>query len=149
MCFIAHLAVEKALKAALVDAGAPFKRTHDLVELHLRCTQLGRPLPIDTVDLSELNPWAIDGRYGAELRDGQRAAVSRFSSFARDVVADIKAELGLIEATGSCDDDIATWHSARHETIEAPRDRSIPARARSGCRPPGLQARTLIPSAEP
>ena len=36
-CFLAHLAIEKALKAVLIDAGVAFRKIHDVVELHAMC----------------------------------------------------------------------------------------------------------------
>jgi HEPN domain-containing protein len=46
-CFLAHLAVEKALKATLIDAGIAFAKTHDVTALHRACIGAGRLLDID------------------------------------------------------------------------------------------------------
>jgi HEPN domain-containing protein len=93
VCFLAHLAVEKALKGVLIDAGAPFRPIHDLVELHRTCARFGRPLPINEDALLALNPWVIRGRYGGELSEDDQALVSRLTSFAHEVVSIAKVNL--------------------------------------------------------
>lgn len=66
--FHAHLAAEKAMKALLIRRSVVLRRIHDLVELQ-------RLLPsddgdqFDLADLELLNPWAIDGRYPADIGD--------------------------------------------------------------------------------
>lgn len=86
-CFLAHLAVEKALKAALIDAGSPFAKTHDLLALHRACLAAGRLADVQPSELAALNPWSIDGRYADDLRDASRPDAVRFSTFAHAVVA--------------------------------------------------------------
>jgi HEPN domain-containing protein len=92
-CFLAHLTVEKALKAVLIDAEVPFKKTHDLEALYALCTQAGRLAGIDNAELAALNPWAIDGRYTDDLRDATRREAMRFAALAESVVAAVRAEL--------------------------------------------------------
>ena len=62
--FHAQQAVEKALKAVLAHAGIVFRRTHDIAELLdlLEDTGLGPPPHADILD--ELNPYAVEMRYG-------------------------------------------------------------------------------------
>lgn len=63
-CFLAHLTVEKALKALLIDADTPFPKAHDLVRLYKLIPHDRRP-ELELAHLEFLNPWAIDGRYAA------------------------------------------------------------------------------------
>jgi HEPN domain-containing protein len=93
-CFLAHLTVEKALKAVLIDAEVPFKKTHDLEALYALCTEAGRLPGVDVAELAALNPWAIDGRYTDDLREATRREATRFAVFAEAVVAAVRAELG-------------------------------------------------------
>ncbi len=93
ICILAHLAVEKALKATLIDAGVAFRKTHDLVELQTMCTDTGRLAGLDRERLQLLNPWAIDGRYGDDLRDASRETAAGFHDFAKEVVAAAHVEL--------------------------------------------------------
>jgi len=92
-CFLAHLTIEKALKAALVDAGVPFKKTHDLLHLYELCAEAGRLPGIDVAELTDLNPWAIDGRYADDLRDAPRGEALRFAALAEVVVGLLRAEI--------------------------------------------------------
>lgn len=67
-CFHAQQAAEKALKAALVTDGIPFRRTHDIVVL-AGLLPLGLARRLATVDLLVLQPWAVEGRYPGDLAD--------------------------------------------------------------------------------
>jgi HEPN domain-containing protein len=62
--FHAQQAVEKAIKSVLSRHGVEVRRTHDLVTLldALVDNNLGSPPGADTLD--ELNPYAVDARYG-------------------------------------------------------------------------------------
>lgn len=67
-CFHAQQAAEKALKAALVATGTPFKKTHDVVVLAgLTAAELSADL--HNLDVAVLQPWAVDGRYPGDLPD--------------------------------------------------------------------------------
>jgi HEPN domain-containing protein len=94
--FMAHLAAEKALKATLIDAGVPFKKTHDLVALHAMCVRSGRLADIDTGQLALLSPWGVDGRYADDLVDAERALASRLAEFAESLVEAVRQ---ILEAT--------------------------------------------------
>jgi len=61
--FHAQQAVEKALKAVLVDAGWELRRTHDLRFLVQQATGLGLELPDATASAHWLTPWAVELRY--------------------------------------------------------------------------------------
>lgn len=62
--FHAQRTVEKALKAVLAHAGVIFRRTHDIAELLdlLEDTQIQAPPHAEQLD--ELNPYAVEMRYG-------------------------------------------------------------------------------------
>ena len=64
MGFHAQQATEKALKAVLSRHGVEFRRTHDLALLLdlLQDRQLPPPPGADWLD--ELNPYAVEARYG-------------------------------------------------------------------------------------
>ena len=93
-CFLAHLVTEKALKATLIDAGVPFKKTHDLVALHAMCIQVGRLPGVGVATLEVLDPWAVDGRYADDLAEADRELADRLAGFAEQVVAEVRRELG-------------------------------------------------------
>lgn len=61
-CFLAHLAAEKALKAALISRGIAFRKVHDLPGLLAMLPPRESAL-FDRRAISELNPWVIEGRY--------------------------------------------------------------------------------------
>ncbi len=62
--FHAQQAVEKALKAVLADRGVVFRRTHDIAELLDLLQDSGLPGPPHADHLDELNPYAVEMRYG-------------------------------------------------------------------------------------
>jgi HEPN domain-containing protein len=62
--FHAQQAVEKMLKAVLARAGVAFRRTHDLAELLDVLHDAGLPDPPHAERLDELNPFAVEARYG-------------------------------------------------------------------------------------
>jgi HEPN domain-containing protein len=94
VCFLAHLVVEKALKATLIDAGVPFQKTHNLLVLHDSCMAVGRLVELDRQLLAWCNPWAVDGRYADDLAEADRELAERLAGFAERVVAEVQRELG-------------------------------------------------------
>jgi len=62
--FHAQQAVEKALKAVLAHAGVAHRRTHDIAELLDLLTDTGLTSPPHADVLDELNPYAVEMRYG-------------------------------------------------------------------------------------
>lgn len=62
--FHAQQAVEKSLKAVLSQRRIPFRRTHDIAELLDLLSDHGLPTPPTAERLDELNPYAVDVRYG-------------------------------------------------------------------------------------
>ncbi len=64
MGFHAQQSVEKALKAVLSSNGVAFRRTHDIAELLDLITDHNLPSPPFAESLDELNPFAVEARYG-------------------------------------------------------------------------------------
>jgi HEPN domain-containing protein len=62
--FHAQQAIEKSLKAVLSSAGIAFRRTHDIVELMDLIADSSLPEPPNAERLDELNPYAVEMRYG-------------------------------------------------------------------------------------
>ena len=62
--FHAQQAVEKALKAVLAHSGVAHRRTHDIAELLDLVSDSGLAAPPFADRLYELNPYAVDYRYG-------------------------------------------------------------------------------------
>ena len=80
-CFHAQQAAEKALKASLIDAGIHFRKTHDLAVL-VALQPVAVRSAVSDLDLQQLQQWAVDARYPADLPDitsGEAAAVVRLS----------------------------------------------------------------------
>jgi len=61
--FHAQQAVEKALKALLVDQGWELRRTHDIQFLLEQAATVGIELPEPVASASWLTPWAAELRY--------------------------------------------------------------------------------------
>jgi len=91
-CFHAHLAAEKALKAVVLDGGSTIPRVHDLVVLERMLPADVRSL-VDPADLDLLNPWAIEGRYPADLADVAGERINEVVQAAGRVVAAAEAAL--------------------------------------------------------
>lgn len=62
--FHAQQAVEKALKSVLAVHGVAFRRTHDLAELLDLLIDRHVALPPHSEKLDQLNPFAVEARYG-------------------------------------------------------------------------------------
>jgi HEPN domain-containing protein len=77
--FHAQQAVEKALKAVLAHAGVAFRRTHDIAELLDLLEDCGFSAPPHADRLDELNPYAVEMRYGLIEPSGlNRPATARW-----------------------------------------------------------------------
>ena len=85
-CMMAHLAAEKALKAALVARGIDYPFTHDLDQLREELPESDQAR-ISTEDLGSLAGWSIKGRYGALANEPTR-------DVAQDAVRAAKTVLG-------------------------------------------------------
>ena len=68
--FHAQQAIEKSLKAVLSRHNIEFRRTHDLLTLLDLLQDNGLPLPPGADWVDELNPYAVEARYGAIDPDG-------------------------------------------------------------------------------
>ena len=68
--FHLHQAVEKSFKAVLSARGIEFRRTHDLLWLIELLAEKGLPAPPAADRLDELNPYAVEARYGMIEPDG-------------------------------------------------------------------------------
>ncbi|MEK6245807.1 MAG: HEPN domain-containing protein [Pseudomonadota bacterium] len=62
--FHAYQCVEKALKGVLAHKAVIFRRTHDIAELLDLLTDAGVDSPPHEDKLDELNPFAVEARYG-------------------------------------------------------------------------------------
>ena len=67
--FHAQQAVEKALKAAIVNSGGELRRTHDLRFLVQQARGLTIVLPEEVAGAHWLTPWAVELRYGEYLEE--------------------------------------------------------------------------------
>ena len=86
VCFHAQQAAEKAVKAALVEAAGPFRKSHDVVVLAgLAPGELATQL--ERLDVAVLQPWAVDGRYPGDLPDATALQVSMVVAAATAVLA--------------------------------------------------------------
>ena len=95
--WLAQQAAEKAIKAALVAAGRPFPRTHDLDRL-VRLLADPSVVLATGADLSDLTEYAVESRYPGDLLDEvlvQDAA--RAVDDAGKIIAAVGAALGQSE----------------------------------------------------
>jgi len=65
--FHAQQAIGKTLKAVLFAHGVVFRRTHDLHELADQLRKNGIDFPSSADELAEINPFAVEFRYGDEV----------------------------------------------------------------------------------
>lgn len=68
--FHAQQAIEKGLKSVLSANKIEFRRTHDLISLMDLLQDHGLPPPPEADWLDELNPYAVEARYGMIDPDG-------------------------------------------------------------------------------
>jgi HEPN domain-containing protein len=88
-CFLAHLAVEKALKALLIAGAVPFRKIHDLLELRvLLPTEHQEHFDLDA--LADLNGWVIDGRYADDHIDATHETAHDLVESASTVLAEVE-----------------------------------------------------------
>ena len=95
-CWFAQQSAEKALKAALIFLQIDFRRTHDLNvlrDLLPESWQLKTALP----NLGDLNRWAVEARYPADMQEATTADASEAVEQARAIwtsVSNALAERG-------------------------------------------------------
>lgn len=92
--FHAQQAIEKSLKAVLFARGEAFRKTHDLYELADRLAKAGIALPGGADELAQINPYAVEFRYGDEIvpslsREEVDAIATRTLSWAEATVREI------------------------------------------------------------
>jgi HEPN domain-containing protein len=92
-CFHAQQAAEKALKASLVHAAIQFRRTHDLVVLVALQPEPVRS-HVSKLDLQQLQQWAVDARYPADLPDITAGEAASVVAIAEQIVAVVSLALG-------------------------------------------------------
>lgn len=63
LCFNAHQAVEKALKALLLKLGGKFPFTHDIVRLNTEIEKHIKPLPSELTNAEFLSAYSVASRY--------------------------------------------------------------------------------------
>ena len=90
--FHAQQAVEKSLKAVLSARKVEFRRTHDLVSLLDLLQDKHLPEPPEADWLDELNPYAVEARYGTISPEGLDRA--RTLGAAAQVVAWAETQVG-------------------------------------------------------
>jgi HEPN domain-containing protein len=91
-CVHAHLAAEKALKSVVIFRSIPLPRTHDLVRLLQLCPLEDAKL-FEANDLTELNPWTIEGRYPADLEEPSNEQLAVLAASAHRIVASARSIL--------------------------------------------------------
>ena len=98
--FLCQQAIEKALKAFLIEADAPFERSHDLVYLVTLCSERDVAFATLTDPVQSLNPYAVRVRYPTDLPlqptlDDARA----FVTLAIRVLAEVDARIVSLGAS--------------------------------------------------
>ncbi|HPC61201.1 MAG TPA: HEPN domain-containing protein [Verrucomicrobiota bacterium] len=92
-CFFCQQCVEKYLKARLIEAGLPFPRTHDLLQLLNACLQVEPLWAAYAKAVDVLSDYAVDFRYpgrSASLREARNAL-----HHCRSIRREIRGALGL------------------------------------------------------
>ncbi|MDP2183224.1 MAG: HEPN domain-containing protein [Actinomycetota bacterium] len=85
-CWHAQQAAEKALKAALLEQGSTFPRTHNLLALRA-LLNAERAEQLRPEDLAELTAWAVEARYPGDWDEPDREAAVAAARMAADIVA--------------------------------------------------------------
>ena len=75
--FHAQQAVEKALKAVLIDKRIQYPHTHNLTTIMVIYRQQSLELPPDAEEMDRLNPYGIMLRYEDQPVDFEEAALDR------------------------------------------------------------------------
>jgi hypothetical protein len=144
-CIWAHQAAEKAIKALLVARDVDPPKLHDLDRLVGRLPEAVASV-FDGLDLPELSPWAIEGRYPADL-DGhkrRRDPCHRTGPFGDRGRANADRRLDAVTANLLRDD----WKNLdSHELRLVLEERVAIAPPRGACR--GLAAGPSLRAAEP
>src|SRR6266576_1511756 len=92
-CFFCQQCVEKYLKARLIEAGIPFPRTHDLLQLLNTCLQVEPLWAAYAKVVDTMSDYAVDFRYPghtATLREARTAL-----KHCRSLRTEVRGALGL------------------------------------------------------
>jgi HEPN domain-containing protein len=92
-CFHAHQGGEKALKASLIQARTPFRKTHDLVVLVALQPDTMRSA-LSSLDLQQLQQWAVDARYPGDLPGVTTAEAKQVLAIAEQILDVVATALG-------------------------------------------------------
>lgn len=101
--FHAQQAAEKALKSLYVVSNREVPRIHDLVALHAALRK--RVQGVDDAKLDELTPWAIVGRYAADLPEADHALATTLVEIAEGVLEAVTERLSEFIADDETDDE--------------------------------------------
>ena len=85
ICFHAQQAVEKLLKAFLVNHGKTLVRTHDLIALLAACAEIDPSLAGLQQDCQRLRYYAVSSRYPADLYEPDEPEARQMIDAARRV----------------------------------------------------------------
>jgi HEPN domain-containing protein len=94
LCFNAHQAVEKAIKAVFVANGVPHPRIHDLAELLRLLQSRNLPTPPGGNAVTHLNRWAVEERYPGTSPPATREQFAEALRLATSVVEWAEAQVG-------------------------------------------------------
>lgn len=86
LAFHLQQAVEKAIKALLIQAGIRFPFTHDLERLFVLYQRAGHSLPVTLTELDELTPYAGHRRYPGWVHQPGEQELQRLLTVAEQVV---------------------------------------------------------------
>jgi HEPN domain-containing protein len=95
-CFLAHLAVEKALKSLLVAEGTPPKRIHGLIELRSGLSPAVAEA-IAVAELADLEPWNVAGRYASDASEADAKLAARLVEYATRIVSVAESTVSAME----------------------------------------------------
>jgi len=93
IAFHAQQAVEKTLKAVLIQSQVNFPKTHDLKELLLLVQQTGRVWPSEFEKAKVLTPFAVQTRYPGYDAEITQSEVDEAIQLAERVIAWAKGEI--------------------------------------------------------
>ena len=77
LCFNAHQAVEKSLKALLIKSAGKFPFTHDIVRLNTEIEKTMKPLPRELIAAEFLSTYSVASRYQAGTSRLQKLSTTR------------------------------------------------------------------------
>jgi HEPN domain-containing protein len=87
LCFDAHQAAEKAIKAVLISKDINFPYIHDLGELIAILQRSGTTVPNDILQAARLTRFAVATRYPGVVESVTRSEYLEAVAIARDVVS--------------------------------------------------------------